>query len=310
MGARGAAVQGERLEDLVTLRDWLRYACTRFSREGVVFGHGADNAWDEAAWLGLWSLGLAPDLLEPFLDARLLASERDALHALIERRCAERIPSAYLTGQAWLRGVRFASDPRALVPRSLIAEAIETVVPAWIGGREPDTVLDLCAGSASLAILAARRFPAARVDACDLNADALALAAENVALHGLEERIELIRGDLFDALGAREYELILCNPPYVCDASMQALAREYLHEPRSALAGGSDGMDLIRRIVAGARSHLAPGGLLVLEIGHEAGHFEAAFPTTEFAYLPVTAGENMIVLLAREQLPDGVRTAS
>ncbi len=309
MATPGTAVERDRLDELVTLRDWLRYACTRFSREGVVFGHGADNAWDEAVWLGLWSLGLAPDLLEPFLDARLLASERDALGALIERRCAQRVPSAYLTGEAWLRGVRFLSDARALVPRSLIAEALDTVLPAWIGEREPATVLDLCTGGASLAILAALRFPGAKIDACDLSADALALARENVALHGLQRRIELIHGDLFDALGSRRYDLILCNPPYVCDASMKALSREYLHEPRSALAGGFDGMDLIRRIVAGARSRLAPGGFLLLEIGHEAEHFEVAFPKTEFAYLPVAAGEEQLVLLARDQLPGAVRPA-
>ncbi len=295
------------LAELITLRDWLRYACTRFSRAGVAFGQGTDNAWDEAVWLGLWSLGLAPDHLEPFLDARLLAAERGALAALIERRCAERVPSAYLTGEAWLRGVRFACDARALVPRSLIAEAIDTVLPSWLADREPCTVLDLCTGGGSLAILAALRFARARVDATDLSADALALAAVNVALHELGERVSLHQGDLFDAVATRRYDLILCNPPYVCEASMRVLPREFVHEPRAALAGGDDGMALVRRIIAGARTHLSPRGLLVLEIGHEAAHFEAAFPGLEFAYLPVAAGDNLLVLVTREQLPGAAR---
>ena len=306
--SRPGGAARDALLELITLRDWLRYACTRFARAGVAFGQGTDNAWDEAAWLGLWSLGLAPDHLEPFLDARLLATERDALAKLIERRCAERVPSAYLIGEAWLRGVRFACDARALVPRSLIAEAIDTVLPAWLGEREPRTVLDLCTGGGSLAILAALRFAQARVDAADLSADALALAADNVALHRLGERVALHQGDLFDAVGTRRYDLILCNPPYVCEASMRALPREFAHEPRAALAGGSDGMDLVRRIIADARTHLSPHGTLVLEIGHEAAHFEAAFPRLEFAYLPVTAGENLLVLVTREQLPGAART--
>lgn len=296
-------------DELQTLRDWLRYACTRFARAGVAFGQGTDNAWDEAAWLGLWSLGLAPDRLEPFLDARLLAAERDALAALIEKRCTHKVPSAYLTGEAWLRGVRFACDARALVPRSLIAEALDTVVPAFLGESEPRAVLDLCTGGGSLAILAALRFGGARVDAADLSPDALALAAQNVDLHQLGERVSLRQGDLFEAVGSARYDLILCNPPYVCGASMRALPGEFRHEPRAALAGGEDGMDLIRRIVADARAHLNRGGLLVIEIGHEAAHFEAAFPSLEFTYLPVSAGENLLVLLTREQLPGPARRA-
>lgn len=299
---RSVTPADEASREFVTVRDWIRHASSRFAAAGLCYGHGTDNAWDEAAWLVLWSLHQPLDILDPVLDATISGTERAFLSRLIERRCSERVPAAYLTGEAWLRGHRFLSDERALVPRSLIAEALEDALPHWLPAEEPATVLDLCTGGASIAILAALRFPSARVDASDLSTDALALAAENVALYGLEARVELHQGDRFESLDGRRYDLILCNPPYVCEASMQALPDEFRAEPQGALAGGDDGMDLVRQILSDAPVHLSPDGVLLLEIGHEAEHFEAAFPTLEFAYLPVTAGDTELVLVTRTQL--------
>src|SRR5690606_39929107 len=195
----------------------------------------------------------------------------------------------------------------ALVPRSLIAEAIEDSLPAWLDAhgrpaRWPRSVLDLCTGGGSIAVLAALLFPEARVDASDISPEALELAAENIADHGLGQRIRLHRGDLFASLGRRRFDLVLCNPPYVNAESMARLPAEFLAEPRLALAGGADGMDIVRRIIAGAPEHLTAEGLLLLEIGHEARHFEAAFPGLEFGWLPVAAGEQMLVIASRRQL--------
>lgn len=289
---------------LATLRDLLRYAVSRFEAAGLSYGHGTDNSFDEAVWLLLWVLHLPPDRLEPFLDARLTPGEVGQAIALVERRCIERVPAAYLTGETWLHGQRFLSDPRALVPRSLIADALAGGLDDWLA-HPPLAVLDLCTGGGSLAVLAALRFEAARVMAADLSADALALARENIVLHRLAERVELAQGDLFGAVPGMVFDLILCNPPYVNQASMQALPPEFRAEPRHALAGGTDGMDLVRRIVARAPSHLSTEGGLLLEIGHEAVHFEAAFPALEFTYLPVQAGDDQLVWITREQLLGG-----
>ncbi|MFA7664616.1 MAG: 50S ribosomal protein L3 N(5)-glutamine methyltransferase [Burkholderiaceae bacterium] len=300
---------------LQTLRDVLRYAVSRFEAAGLAYGQGTDNARDEAAWLVLWSLHLPPDSLAEWLDCRLTGSEIDAVLDLIERRCSERLPAAWLTGEAWLRGLRFHSDARALVPRSLIAEALEESLGQWLGEGPPPwlddrawpagwpaSILDLCTGGGSLAICAALLFPEAEVTGSDLSRDALALAAENRALHGLDGRIRLLQADLFDAVAGERFDLILCNPPYVNAASMAALPPEFQAEPALALAGGADGMDLVRRLLDAAPAHLSDNGLLVVEIGHEAGHFEAAFPDLEFAWLPVTAGECMIVAATRAAL--------
>lgn len=286
---------------LATVRDLLRYAVSRFEHAGLSFGHGTDNSFDEAAWLVLWSLNLPLDRLEVFADARVTTAERDAVLALIELRCDSRRPLAYLTGEAWLRGRRFRSDDRALVPRSLIAEALDTVLDDWLDAP-PSTVLDLCTGGGSLAVLAAQHWPQSLVTGSDLSSDALALAADNVALHGLTPRVTLVRGDLFGALGDTRFDLILCNPPYVSQASIDALPPEFRAEPAGALAGGLDGMDLVRRIIAAAPVHLNDEGVLLLEIGHEADHFERAFPELEFTYLPVTSGDDQLALIRREAL--------
>ncbi|MDT3680632.1 MAG: 50S ribosomal protein L3 N(5)-glutamine methyltransferase [Burkholderiaceae bacterium] len=306
---RVVAGAAEAVRELRTLRDLLRWAVSRFEAAGLAYGHGTDNAWDEAVSLLLYSLHLPPDRLDPWLDARLSRREREAATALVERRVVTRAPAPYLTGEAWLRGLRFLCDERALVPRSPIAEALEEALVQWIDVHragatfDPHAVLDLCTGGGSLAIFAAHLFPQATVVGADLSEAALALAAANASLHGLDERIAWVRSDLFEALGARRFDLIVCNPPYVNDASMRALPAEFRAEPHAALAGGHDGMDLVRRIVAGARRHLAGDGLLVLEIGHEAAHFEAAFPTLEFHYLPAAAGEQLLVLIEAAALP-------
>jgi len=288
--------------ELVTLRDLIRWSCSRMAAAGVALGQGTESLRDEATWLALWALRLALDDPEPHLDARLLTAEREAIAALVERRCVERLPTAYLTGEAWLRGLRFRADPRALVPRSVLVEALDGALDPWLPDDPPATVLDLCTGGGSIAVAAALRFAQASVSATDLSADALALAAENLALHGLEDRVTLYQGDLYGGLPAARHALILSNPPYVNAASMAALPAEYRHEPQQALAGGPDGMHLIARILREAPERLARQGLLVIEIGHEAHHFEAAFPGLEFAYVPVSAGEEMIVATSREAL--------
>lgn len=289
--------------ELLTLRDVLRWSISRFHEAGLVFGHGSDNAWDEAAYLILHTLHLPPDTLDPFLDARLTEPERRDCIALIEKRIETRQPAAYLTGEAWLVGERFRVDPRVIVPRSPIAELLAEHLEPWID--DPGAVgrvLDLCTGSGCLAILAALAFEHAQVDAVDLSSDALEVAADNIALHQLADRVQLRHSDLFDNMASPVYDLILCNPPYVNAHAMAALPPEYAHEPDMALAGGPDGMVLIRRIVRDAPRHMTPDGLLVLEIGHEKAHFEAAFPTLEPIWLSTASASDQILLLTREQL--------
>ena len=290
--------------ELLTLRDLLRWSISRFHAAGLVFGHGSDNAWDEAAYLLLHGLHLPPDTLEPFLDARLLERERQRCVELIQARINSRKPAAYLTGEAWLQGERFLVDERVIVPRSPISELLAEALAPWIDDPESvSQVLDLCTGSGCLAILAALTFDQATVDAVDLSADALAVAQSNIELHGLQDRVQTLRSDLLAQVPTdRCYDLIVCNPPSVNEQSMQALPPEYRHEPRLALAGGDDGMDLVRRILADAPRVMAPEGLLVLEIGHERPHFEAAFPGLEPIWLDTEAKTDQILLLLRAQL--------
>lgn len=287
-----------------TLRDLLRYAVTRFNGAGLAFGHGSANAFDEAAYLVLHTLGLPLDKLDPFLDARLLPDEIEKVMQVIERRARDREPAAYITNEAWLGNYRFYVDSRAIVPRSFLAELIPEYFSPWI--MDPDgveRVLDLCTGSGCLPIMLADVFPNARIDAVDISPDALEVARRNVADYGLQDRIRLIESDLYANLPQDgPYDLIVSNPPYVNSASMERLPQEYRHEPRIALAGGDDGMDLVRRIVAGAGERLTGNGLLVVEVGHERGHAEAAFPERELTWLSTSAGDDMVFLLTAEQL--------
>ena len=289
--------------ELRTLRDLLRYAISRFEAARLHFGHGSDNAWDEAAYLLLHSLHLPLDTLEPFMDATVLPQERHRFLAFVHQRVTQRVPAAYLTGEAWLQGHRFTVDPRVLIPRSPMAELLSDQLAPWV--EEPAAVrrvMDLCTGSGCLAILAALAFEHATVDAVDLSEDALAVAAVNIADYGLADRVRPLRSDLLDDVPPAAYDLVLCNPPYVNQGSMQALPPEYRHEPALALAGGEDGMDLVRRLLAALPAYLAPGGLLVLEIGNEREHFEAAFPSLAPVWLQTAAAGDQLLLLTREQL--------
>ncbi len=290
--------------ELSTLRDLLRFAVSRFNEAKLFFGHGADNAWDEAAYLLLHSLHLPLERLEPFLDATLTRDERAAVLQVIDRRIRERLPVAYLTNEAWLGEYRFYVDQRVIVPRSFIAELLREQLTPWIDDAHAVTaVLDLCTGSACLAILAAHAFPAARIDAVDLSPEALAVARRNVDDYDLAAQIRLVEGDLFAGLRSKRYDLIIANPPYVNAASMATLPEEYRREPELALASGLDGLDLTRAILAGARQHLRPNGLLVVEIGHNRDALEAAFPATPFTWLDTSAGDQYVFLLHRDELP-------
>jgi ribosomal protein L3 glutamine methyltransferase len=280
---------------LVTIRDLLRHAVSRFNQARLSFGHGSVDAWNEAVYLILHTLHLPLDRLDPFLDARVTRSERDAVFGIIDRRVDERVPAAYLTGEAWLGDYRFVVDERVIVPRSFIAELLFEQLAPWIADPDAVTsVLDLCTGSGCLAIIAADVFPSASVDAVDVSADALAVARINVDGYAFDDRVRLIESDLFNDVPVRRYDLIVTNPPYVNDASMDRLPDEYRHEPRMALAGGRDGLDLVRRIVAEAANRLTDDGLLVIEVGNERPHVEAAFRDLPCTWLSTSAGDDAV----------------
>jgi ribosomal protein L3 glutamine methyltransferase len=289
----------------MTLVELVVAASERLKRAGVSFGHGTGNAFDEAAWLVTWSLGLPLDALESKGQRQLTADEQAKAEALVGQRIESRRPAAYLTGEAWLQDIPFTIDERSVVPRSYIAELLvdaeETgTLDAWLSERT-ERVLDLCTGNGSLAVIAAMAYPEIAVDASDVAPAALEIARINVARHRLGERIRVIESDLFANLPDR-YDLILCNPPYVNDASMAALPPEYRAEPALALAGGVDGMDLVRRIVAEAPLHLSDDGVIVIEVGHERGHFEQAFARLECAWLETSGGDDRVVLIERRAL--------
>ncbi|WP_322882012.1 50S ribosomal protein L3 N(5)-glutamine methyltransferase [Pandoraea sputorum] len=288
-----------------TLRDLLRYAVSRFTEAELAFGHGTATAYDEAAYLLLHTLHLPIDTLDPFLDARLLPDEIERALSVINRRAGERVPASYITNEAWMHGHRFYVDERVIVPRSFIGELLEDALQPWV--NHPDDVadvLELCTGSGCLAILAAETFPAAQIDAVDISHDALDVAKINVADYGLDHRVALHLGDLYAPLPeGKRYEVIITNPPYVNEGSMQVLPAEYRHEPRLALAGGDDGMDIVRRIIAGARERLTDDGVLVVEIGNERHFVEAAFPDLPITWLATSAGDDMVFLVQAADLP-------
>ena len=288
-----------KLIDLITAQS------ARLKQAGVSFGHGTTNAFDEAAWLVLAALGLPLDALEERAQHELSAEDEARAIALVDERIATRKPAAYLTKEAWLQNVPFYVDERVIVPRSFIAELLadgegEGTLDAWLSDGT-QRVLDLCTGNGSLAVIAAMAYPEVSVDACDISDNALAVARINVDKHGLDKRIRLFQSDLLDAARG-PYDLIVCNPPYVNSESMAALPPEYRAEPALALAGGADGMDLVRRILRDAPKQLSEIGVLVLEIGHERRHFERAFPKAEVAWLPTSAGDDEVLLMTREAL--------
>ena len=286
-----------------TPRDLLRYAITRFNGAKLFFGHGSVEAFDEAAYLILHTLKLPLDRLEPFLDARLLDDEVLQVLAVIERRVTERVPAAYITKEAWLGEYRFYVDERVLVPRSFIAELIPQQFSPWL--VDPDgveNVLELCTGSGCLAIMMADTFANAVVDAIDISKDALAVAETNIREYKLEGRVNPIESDLYENVPFKKYDLIITNPPYVNAESMRTLPQEYMVEPQIALAGGEDGMDLVRKIIAGAAERLTPDGILVVEIGNEREYAEAAFGQLGLTWLTTSIGDDAVFLLTAEQL--------
>jgi ribosomal protein L3 glutamine methyltransferase len=289
---------------LETVRDLLRFAVSRCNEAGVFCGHGYANSTDEAACLIAYGLHLPITELERFLDARVLEQEREQVLGLLQRRISERIPVAYLTSEAWLGEYRFYVDKRVIVPRSFIAELLAEGLNPWITGPESiHSVLDLCTGSGCLAVVAALTYPHAHVTASDFSVAALDVARRNVADYALEERVTLARSDVFDALGDARYDVILSNPPYVTAESMRRLPPEYRHEPQLALAGGGDGLDIVRRIVQSAKAHLNEGGVLVVEIGHNREAVEAEFPTLPLTWLETSAGDGYVFLSPRADLP-------
>ena len=290
--------------ELATLRDWLRWAVTRFGEARLAFGHGIANAYDEATYLLLHALHLPLDRAEPFLDARLTAEERAQLAALFARRIGERIPAAYLTGEAWLGEFRFHVDKRVLIPRSYIAELLPDGLAPYVDSADAvHEALDLCTGCGCLAILLAHAYPNADVDAVDVSSDALAVAQGNVSDYGLADRVNLIRSDLFANLRDKTYDLIISNPPYVTTTAMEELPPEYRHEPALALAGGADGLDAVRVIIDAAARHLSPRGTLVVEVGDGKDAVEATFPRLPFVWLATASSADAVFLLKREDLP-------
>jgi len=289
----------------MTLIEFITAQSARLKEAGVSFGHGTTNAFDEAAWLVTWALGMPLDALETQAQRAITPAEFTKADDIIARRIDTRLPAAYLTQQAWLQNVPFYVDQRTIIPRSFIAELLadgegDGTLDAWLSDKT-HSVLDLCTGNGSLAVIAAMAYPEITVDATDISDEALAVARINVDQHKLGKRITLFKGDLFESVRG-PYDLIVCNPPYVNSDSMAHLPAEYRHEPALALAGGDDGMGLVRRILSDAPRYMTRDAVLVLEIGNERAHFEAAFPRLEVAWLEASAGSDQVLLVTREGL--------
>ena len=285
----------------MTLIKLIQRCADRLAQAGVAFGHGTTNAFDEAAWLVLWKLGLPLDALDVHAQDTIDDAQQRQAEALVEQRIATRTPAAYLTGEAWLQGVPFHVDERTIVPRSFIAELLaDCSIDPWLSERT-HRVLDLCTGNGSLAVLAAMAYPDVQVDGADISPDALAVARRNVERHGLQDRVQLLQSDGLRSVQG-PYDLVLCNPPYVNSESMAALPAEFKAEPGIALAGGADGMDFIRGLLTNAPAAMTDEAVLVLEIGNEREHFERAFPRLEAVWLETSAGADQVLLLTRQAL--------
>lgn len=288
-----------------TVGDWWREVTRRFQRARLVFGHGTSNASDEAAWLLCHALRLTFDAFESALQRPVDAAAARRVETLVARRIATREPLAYLLREAWLQGQRFYVDRRTIVPRSHIAELLQSGLAPWMGRRSPRRILDLCTGSGCLAILAARAFPRARVDASDISAAALAVARRNVASYRLGRRVRVVQSDLFAALGTTRYDLILCNPPYVPRRDMRRLPSEYRYEPALALASGHDGLDFVTRLLATAHDRLTDEGVLVVEVGEGRRVVERAFPRMRLTWLTTAGGTGLVFLATAADLASG-----
>lgn len=291
------------LHSLQTITDFTRWGASRLAAAGIHFGHGTDNPIDEALVLVRHALNLGHDLPREFYAARLTEHEKRAVLELIERRIVERMPAPYLTGEAWFAGLPFFVDRRVLIPRSPFAELVENGFAPWVDAERVERVLDLCTGSGCIAIACAFAFPEADVDAVELSPEALVVARSNVERHGVGDQVRLLQGDLWAPVADQSYDLIVSNPPYVSDAEMEALPPEYAHEPELGLRSGPEGLDVVARILAGARRHLRPGGVLVVEVGSAAEAVAAAWPELPFTWLEFARGGAGVFLLKAEELP-------
>lgn len=288
--------------ELATIIDFIRYGASRFSAAGLTYGHSLDNAIDEATHLVLAALHLPPDLPPAYGAGRLTADERSSVLELIERRVSERVPAAYLVGETWFAGMKFKSDRRALVPRSPFGELIESGFSPWLDGRHVERVLDLCTGSGCIGLAMAGHYPDWQVDLADISAEALDLARENMALHGLDKQVEAIRSDLFEGLSGRRYDLIVSNPPYVTEDEYTALPGEYAHEPKLGLTSGADGLDICLRMLAEAPDYLAENGLLMVEVGESEHALCRLLPQVPFMWIEFSGGQMGVFVLERRDL--------
>ena len=298
-------VWNEASQNLKTVRDWVRFAVSAMTQGQVFLGHGSDNAYDEAVYLVQKAIHLPVEHIDGYMNAVVLPSEQKTLLSWIQQRVEQRIPTAYLAKQAWLQGHPFYVDQRVIIPRSFIAELLADGLYPWVEDTEAyGSILDLCTGSGCLAILAALTFPHAQVDAVDKSKDALEVANINIEQYHLKHRVRTIESDLLNNPVLSQYDLIISNPPYVNAQSMASLPGEYLAEPNMALAAGHDGMDLIRIIIAQAKSHLKPGGKLIIELGNEKPYFDAAFADLNVTWLSVSAGDEQVFMVDYDDLPD------
>lgn len=289
------------IQELLTIRDYLRWASSRFNEAHLFFGHGTDNAWDEAVQLVMTSLHLPIDSPPDILNARLTLEERRLLVGLVHRRIDERIPTPYLTGKAWFAGLEFNVDERVLVPRSPLWESIEAEFQPWLQGY-PHRILDLCTGSGCIGIACAAMFTDAEVVLSDISTDAIDVANSNIAKHYMSDQVRAVESDLFDALSEERFDLIVSNPPYVNDEDLAAMPDEFQLEPALALGSGADGLDFTRRLLREAGDHLTDNGLLVVEVGNSWPTLEAAFPRVPFTWLEFAHGGHGIFVLTAEQL--------